>query len=93
MNPLAFELCRDLKEISVKKKKKMRVLFFGRDTFSDNSKFLYLYMLEHYPHLDIYWCSSDPALLNTLQSKGLPCYDLSANLWIFCLNHPLLFFA
>lgn len=98
MNPLAFELCRDLKEISLKKKKKMRVLFFGRDTFSDNSKYLYLYMLEHYPHLDICWCSPNSSLIATLKSRELPCYDLGSNLHqsmdfllessiaIFCVN-------
>lgn len=80
MNPLAFELCRDLQEISVKKQKKLRVLFFGRDAFSDNSKYLYLYMLEHYPDLDIQWCSANPSLIHLLQAEGLPCFDLSADL-------------
>jgi len=98
MNPLAFELCRDLKTISEKKNKKMRLLFFGRDAFSDNSKYLYLYMHEHYPQLDIYWCSTNIELVTTLEAKGLPCYDLSKDLHqsmdfllessiaVFCVN-------
>lgn len=98
MTPLAFELCRDLKTISERKKKKMRVLFFGRDAFSDNSKYLYLYMHEHFPQLDIYWCSPHTGLIATLEAKGLPCFDLSKDLHhsmdfllessiaVFCVN-------
>ncbi|AUV02183.1 hypothetical protein C2U51_14875 [Enterobacteriaceae bacterium ENNIH1] len=98
MNYLLLELCRDLEKISLKKQKKTRVLFFGRDSFSDNSKYLYLFMLEKYKELDIRWCTTNSSLAEEMTGQGLPCYNLTSNvretldfllesaIAIFCVN-------
>lgn len=98
MSSIIFELCNDLEKISLKKTKKMRVLFFGRDSFSDNSKYLFLFMLKKYKNIDIQWCSIDINIIDLLTKNRLPCYDLNrdihltldflleSSIAIFCVN-------
>ncbi|WP_202300886.1 CDP-glycerol glycerophosphotransferase family protein [Dryocola clanedunensis] len=95
---LFLELCRDIEQISVKKQKKTRILFFGRDSFSDNCKYLYLYMIKEYSHLDIQWCSTNESLIEDMVKNELPCFNLNKNtrksmdfllesaIAIFCVN-------
>ncbi|BAN96756.1 hypothetical protein E05_19900 [Plautia stali symbiont] len=42
-----------LAQISRKNTKQARILFFDREAFADNSKYLYLHMLKHYPQFEI----------------------------------------
>jgi CDP-glycerol glycerophosphotransferase len=98
LDPVVFELCKDLEKISKSKKKKPRILFFGRETFSDNSKYLYLHMIKNYPNIEVVWCSCHASLIKLLQENNLPCFNLSKDLKlsaqfiiesavsVFCIN-------
>lgn len=98
LDPVVFEICKDLEKISKSKKKKPRILFFGRETFSDNSKYLYLHMVENYPNFEVVWCSCHAPLIETLKENNLPCFNLNKDLKasaqfileaavsVFCIN-------
>lgn len=73
-------LARDLSAISQRVRKRRLVLFFGRDTFSDNSKYAYLCALARTSNQQVLWCGFDPTLLDMLRKNGLPCFDLGADL-------------
>jgi len=87
-----------LAQISRKNTKQPRILFFDREAFADNSKYLYLHMLKHYPQFEIIWCSYTPGVINDLKRAGLPYHDinhatpetlslmLEAAIAIFCVN-------
>jgi CDP-glycerol glycerophosphotransferase len=70
----------DLAELSRKTAKKPVVLFFGRPTFSDNTKYLYLAALKANRGYDVVWCAWSPSLLKQLRGHGLKCFDLTADL-------------
>ncbi|MES4611891.1 CDP-glycerol glycerophosphotransferase family protein [Ewingella sp. CoE-038-23] len=92
------EAVHSLESLSCQVPKKRRVLFFGRESFSDNSKYLYLYMLENCPHIEVIWCSAERGVIDLLQQNKLPCHYLgedftqSADLLlhaavaVFCVN-------
>jgi CDP-glycerol glycerophosphotransferase (TagB/SpsB family) len=79
-SPLLFEICDDLCYLSEKKPKKDRILFFGRDSFSDNSKYLFLHMLEEYKNMEIIWCTDNDNLFSQLQSHQLPAFHINRNI-------------
>lgn len=90
-----------IRQISQRKTKDPVVLFFGRDSFSDNSKYLYLHAAssskEDIGFVPI-WCTYQQQEALDLQSKGLRalCLDrdinrtlqvlLSASVAVFCVN-------
>jgi CDP-glycerol glycerophosphotransferase len=66
-------------ELSQKIAKRPLVLFFGRDHFSDNTKYLYLAAAHAARGYEVLWCCFDPALFQQLSARGLPCFDLQAD--------------
>lgn len=98
MDAIQLELCKDLEHISQRKKKQNIILFFGRDTFSDNSKYLYLYMQAHCKAFQVIWCSTCAPLIQQLRQHDLPCFlmtedekathslFLEAAIAVFCIN-------
>ena len=84
--------------LSGRVKKRPLVLFFGRDTFADNSKYLYLEALAAPRGYEVLWCAFDMDLVAQLQAAGLPvhalCQDIQATLdlllhaavAVFCVN-------
>lgn len=93
------ELGARLQHLSKKVSKERIVLFFGREEFSDNSKYLYLKALERERDFRCVWCSCEETLIAELKKKGLPCHlivqetlsetiqlFLSASVAVFCVN-------
>jgi CDP-glycerol glycerophosphotransferase (TagB/SpsB family) len=68
-----------LELLSKKNKKDKIVLFFGRETFSDNTKYLYLKALEEQKDITCIWCSCDKTLINSLKENNLPCHLIEAD--------------
>lgn len=92
------QLCQVLSQVSIKKQKiKNRVLFFDRDAFADNTKYLYLHMVKN-PQLECIWCTWSEEVYDMLQKHHLPVHligknnDETINLFleaqaaIFCVN-------
>ena len=92
------QFARDLGALSRRVRKRPLVLFFGRATFSDNTKYLYLRALAEPRDYEVYWCSADDELVNQLRAAGLPCLHLGeqvdvsidlllhAAVAVFCVN-------
>ncbi|HHX9728605.1 TPA: CDP-glycerol glycerophosphotransferase family protein [Citrobacter braakii] len=91
-------LCQVLAQTSLKKtKNKKRILFFDRDAFADNTKYLYLHMVKN-PQLECIWCTWNEAVYDMLQKHHLPVHLLGKNndetinllleaqIAIFCVN-------
>ena len=91
-------LCQVLAQTSLKKtKNKNRILFFDRDAFADNTKYLYLHMVKN-PHLECIWCTWNEAVYDMLKKHQLPVHLLGKNndetinllleaqVAIFCVN-------
>ncbi|WP_396206890.1 CDP-glycerol glycerophosphotransferase family protein [Gemmatimonas sp.] len=89
---------RDLAHISKAVQKRPLVLFFGRPTFSDNSKYLFLAALEAARDYEVLWMTGTPGLARELTDHGLPCMNflqspiesvrlmLQATVAVFCEN-------
>ncbi|WP_330983797.1 MULTISPECIES: CDP-glycerol glycerophosphotransferase family protein [Enterobacterales] len=91
-------LFQALSQISIKKTKcKKRILFFDRDAFSDNTKYLYLHMVKN-TQLECIWCTWNEDVYTMLQQHNLPVHligrnnDETINLFlethiaVFCVN-------
>ncbi|MGL5475273.1 MAG: CDP-glycerol glycerophosphotransferase family protein [Citrobacter braakii] len=91
-------LCQVLAQTSLKKtKNKKRILFFDRDAFADNTKYLYQHMVKN-PQLECIWCTWNEAVYDMLQKHHLPVHLLGKNndetinllleaqIAIFCVN-------
>lgn len=66
----------DLRIISQKTAKLDFILYFGRDDFSDNSKYLYLHASANPCDHRHIWCSFNKKLVRELRSQGLEAFDL-----------------
>ena len=42
----------------------------ARRSFSDNSKYLFIYMSENYPDLDVYWISGNRQTVERIRAIG-----------------------
>jgi CDP-glycerol glycerophosphotransferase (TagB/SpsB family) len=62
----------EFRDLSLKMAKKPLVLFFGRKTFSDNTKYLFLACVRDNPDFEVKWCTWDENLHDTLEKHGLP---------------------
>lgn len=71
------EFCHRLENLSKRNMKERVVLFFGREYFSDNTKYLYLKALEQNPELTCIWCSCEESVIASLRQKNLPCHLIS----------------
>jgi CDP-glycerol glycerophosphotransferase len=69
----------NLKVVSRKKPKIPVVLYFGRDNFSDNSKYLYLDACRSNYGFKAVWCSFNSALVKQLSDMNLSALDLTQN--------------
>jgi CDP-glycerol glycerophosphotransferase len=67
----------EFRDLSLKMEKKPLVLFFGRKTFSDNTKYLFLACVRNHPDFEVKWCTWDKDLHRTLKEHGLPSLLLS----------------
>lgn len=93
-----WQMSTHFSALSGRVKKRPLVLFFGRDTFADNSKYLYLQALAAPRGYEVLWCAFDADLAAQLQAAGLPvhtlCQDIPATLdlllhaavAVFCVN-------
>lgn len=70
------ELCFRLSSISQRNKKKKIVLFFGREHFSDNTKYLFLHTQSKQCNFEAIWCSTEKTLITSLQNSNLPCHHI-----------------
>ncbi len=70
---------RELAALSSVVPKRPLVLFFGRPTFSDNTKYLYLEALEAQRDYDVLWMTTTPVLHQELTANGLPSLNFLAN--------------
>ena len=80
INPLEPALYFEFEHLSRKVEKKPIVLFFGRKTFSDNTKYLYLACVRANPSFQVMWCTWDKNLHDTLKQFDLPCMLLNQDL-------------
>lgn len=67
-----------LARVARAKPKQNRMLFFGRDDFSDNSKYLFLHYLLNNPGAEPVWCTRNSDLAGTLSDQGFPVFDMAA---------------
>lgn len=93
-----WQMSTHFSALSRRMQKQPLVLFFGRNTFSDNTKYLYLKALAARRNYEVMWCAFDADLAAQLQAAGLPvhclCQDvgasinllLSAAVAVFCVN-------
>lgn len=69
----------DLRIISQKVTKQDLVLYFGREEFSDNPKYLYIHTGDlSYGHRHV-WCTYNKNLVQELKGYGLEAFDLGEN--------------
>jgi CDP-glycerol glycerophosphotransferase len=85
-HPLA---CQEFAAISQRVRKRPTVLYFGRNTFSDNTKYLYLADLARGAGHDVLWCTTEEQVETALNKAGLPCFNMlnDANRTIDLLVH------
>lgn len=80
MKTLAYIICYLIYPFSFLLPRSRKRLVFGsyRGGFADNSKYLYLYVAEHYKEFDICWLSLNRQTVKHVRSLGLPaCWVLS----------------
>lgn len=65
-----------LRSIARAKPKSQRVLFFGRDEFSDNSKYLFIHAVMNARGMEPVWCTQNTGLAAELARAGLPVFDM-----------------
>ncbi len=70
---------RDMAELSRRIRKRPLVLFFGRATFADNTKYLYLRSLAAPRGWQVMWCTTSKPLAASLAANGLPCQLIGAS--------------
>jgi hypothetical protein len=93
-----MKMAFDIAELSRRKSKKQVVLFFGREQFVDNSKYLFAHAALHQQRFLPVWCSFNSTLVAELQGHGLVAFDigkdfsrtislfLSAAIAVHCVN-------
>jgi hypothetical protein len=74
----------DFAELSQKVAKRPLVLFFGRPTFSDNTKYLFLATAKAAIGCEVVWCTFSKTLAETLRKHRLPCFDVTADVRKSC---------
>jgi CDP-glycerol glycerophosphotransferase len=74
-----MKMALDLSDLSRRKAKKKVVLFFGREQFTDNSKYLFTHAALNKPQFLPVWCSFNSALVAELKSHGFVAFDIGAD--------------
>lgn len=75
-----LQLASEFSELSRKLKKRPLVLFFGRSTFADNSKYLFLRAAAQPRGYDVVWCTINSELAAQLHAQNLPCLQLDQDI-------------
>lgn len=73
---------RDHSRLSRRVQKDRVILFFGRDDFSDNTKYAYLRALDGAGDARVLWCTMHPELAGKLADAGLPVLDMTADVQV-----------
>ncbi len=83
------QLAREFAQLSTKVKKRPLVLFFGRASFADNSKYLFLHAMAAERGWEAVWCTHSHELAVQLTERNLPCLllGMDADLTIEFLLH------
>jgi len=76
---LAERAALEIEAISRRMVKERLVVFFGRSTFSDNTKYVFLRALARGRDYDVVWATPHRRLAQELTLAGLPAFDLSAD--------------
>lgn len=85
-----LRMAEEFGQLSLKLKKRPLVLFFGRTTFADNSKYLFLRAAAQSRGYDVVWCTINGDLAAQLHAQDLPCLkldqdiDLTLDLLLHC---------
>lgn len=76
MKTVAYIICYLIYPFSFLVPRSKKQLAFGsyRESFTDNSKYLFIYIAEHYPELQICWLSVNRRTVQKVRSIGLPAY-------------------
>ena len=76
MKTLAYIICYLIYPFSFLVTRSKKQLAFGsyRGSFSDNSKYLFIYAAEHCPELEICWLSVNRQTVKKVRALGLPAY-------------------
>ena len=76
MKTLAYIICFLIYPFSFLFPRSEKRLAFGsyRGSFSDNSKYLFIYAVEHYTNIDCCWLSVNRKTVRYVRSLGLPAY-------------------
>jgi CDP-glycerol glycerophosphotransferase (TagB/SpsB family) len=74
-----LSLYDEFKFLSEKTSKKRLVLFFGRSTFSDNTKYTFLACQRANPSFEVIWCTAEKTLHDKLVNHGLPSFLVTEN--------------
>jgi CDP-glycerol glycerophosphotransferase len=69
----------DFAELSLKMAKRPRIVFFGRTSFSDNTKYLFLAAAQAGLEAEVVWCTWCKPLYAQLVARGIRAFDLSAD--------------
>src|ERR1041385_598852 len=72
-------LYHEYAELSHKIVKRPLVVFFGRPTFSDNTKYLFLATRKAAAGCEVIWAGFHKPLLAALRAKGFDCLDLAGD--------------
>ena len=70
----------EFESISRRTRKRRVVLYFGRATFADNTKYLFLRDAARERGHEVYWCSFETSLIEQLRAANLPCVHLGDNI-------------
>lgn len=88
----------EFESISHRTRKRRVVLYFGRATFADNTKYLFLRDAARARGHEVFWCTFETPLYEQLRAVGLPCVHLGedidrsidllmhAAVAVFCVN-------
>lgn len=76
MKTLAYIICYLIYPFSFLVPRSKKQLAFGsyRGSFSDNSKYLFIYLVEHHPELQACWLSINRKTVQKVRALGLPAY-------------------
>lgn len=76
MKTLAYIICYLIYPFSFLVPRSKNQLAFGsyRGGFADNSKYLFIYAVEHFPELQVCWLSVKRQTVKRVRSLGLPAY-------------------
>lgn len=76
MKTLAYIICYLIYPFSFLVPRNKKQLVFGsyRGSFTDNSKYLFIYLVEHNPELQVCWLSINRQTVQKVRALGLPAY-------------------